>query len=68
MDLTCKQNQCYDCSLDNEACFCNKCSCAQVHVCINCVGRYADNNMYKKVKVYCTKCEKIVSYWYQIER
>lgn len=66
MDFACKQDKCYDCSPDSGACFCNKCSCGQVHVCINCVGQYADNNMYKKVKVYCIQCKKMVNYWYQI--
>ena len=64
MDISCKQNKCSSCSLED--CLCHKCSCGQVHVCIACVGRYADDNVYKTLKIYCNQCKKIVNSWYEV--
>ena len=58
-------NSCPDCS-PNKDCYCCKCPCGTIHICINCVNLYTEDRMYKTIKVECIVCNKTSFFWCEV--
>lgn len=65
--MSCIREYCYNCAPENGPCLCSLCSCGQRHVCVDCVNRHFGDEMLKSVSVYCTQCQKVTNYWYDLK-